>query len=84
MAKIIFENQEKEVEDGASIIPACEDLGVPFGCEEGLCGSCTVEVLDGAENLSERTENEENLGVYDKHRLACQCKIKQGNVKIKF
>lgn len=84
MAKIIVDDHEKEVEDGASIIPVCEELGVPFGCEEGLCGSCTVEVLEGAENLSDRTENEENLGVYDEHRLACQCKIKQGNVKLKF
>ncbi|MAG02078.1 ferredoxin [Candidatus Pacearchaeota archaeon] len=87
MAKLILENPEKEVEveDNSSIKGVCEnDFNVPFGCEDGICGTCIVEVKEGMENLSERNEKEDELGLRDNERLACQCKIKQGSVKIKY
>lgn len=87
MAKLIFQdtNEEKEIEDGAEIQPACEEAGIPFACTEGICGTCIVEIVEGMENLSEFTEAEEDfLGEMDNERMACQCKIKHGNVVIKF
>jgi len=84
MAKIKTDNEEIEVKDGESMIEACEKLGVPFGCYEGICGSCRIEVIGGAENLSELTEQEKMLGMDANTRLACQCKIKKGEIKIKF
>lgn len=86
MAKLLFENtkEEKILEDGSSIQEACEDAGVPFACTEGVCGTCVIEVTEGMENLSEFTQEEQDfLGESHYERLACQCKIISGSVKIK-
>lgn len=86
MAKLIFnENEETILEDGSPIKEVCEEFGVPFACEEGVCGTCVIEVEEGMENLSPFTQEEEDfLGEMGCERLACQCRIKSGNVKIKF
>lgn len=88
MAKLIFENgQEFDLEDGSSITEPCEKVGIPFACAgAGICGSCLVEVTEGKENLSEPTQAEKDFLGEDEttKRLACQCKIMQGTVKLKF
>ena len=87
MAKLIFENtnEEKEVDNDSAIQEICEEAGVPFACTEGVCGTCVIEVVDGMENLSGFTQEEKDfLGEQDFERLACQCRIKNGCVKIKF
>jgi ferredoxin len=86
MAKIINAKTGKseELKNRENIRCACEKLGVPFGCEEGICGTCMIDVLEGENNLSELTEQEKDLMRDRKHRLACQCKIKNGKVKIEF
>ena len=83
MAKIIMEDQEKEVADGAAMQEPCEELGVPFGCQSGICGTCYIKVLKGEENLSPVTQAETDMAVEKHHRLACQCRIEKGEVKIK-
>jgi len=88
MAKLIFEESgdEMELEDGAPIAETCEEEGVPFACTEGVCGTCVIEVKEGQENLSEPTQEEKDFlgeGTTDE-RLACQCKIKSGSVKVSF
>ncbi len=87
MGKLIFEDTDDEVEvpDGSPIAEACEEAGVPFACTEGICGTCVIEVKEGMENLSSFTQEEEDfLGNLDTERLACQCKLKNGCVKITF
>jgi ferredoxin len=87
VAKIIFENtgEEKEIPDGESLTEVCEEAGVPFACTEGVCGTCVIEVCQGMENLSAFTQEEQDfLGEQDRERLACQCKIRSGLIKIKF
>jgi ferredoxin len=86
MAKLILNKDEEiTIEDGSPIKEACEEMGVPFACEEGVCGTCVIEVGEGMENLSDFTQEEEDfLGEMGNERLACQCKIKCGSVKIKF
>lgn len=89
MAKLIFHNsdEEKDLEDDAGIAQACEEAGVPFACTEGICGTCIVEVVEGGENLSAPSQAEiDFLGETGtrKERMACQCKIRCGNVKITF
>lgn len=88
MAKIIFENTKQEVElpDGSEISTVCEDQGVPFACGgAGVCGSCAVKVLEGAENLTPPTQAEKDFfGEIENDRLACQVKIKNGTVKLRF
>ena len=76
------ETRSVEVNDGDSILEACEILGVPFGCTSGVCGTCMTTVLEGIENLSELTENEIAMGVAPPERLMCQCYLKGGEVKI--
>lgn len=85
MAKLIFAHGEEEVEDGAPIAEACEAAGVPFACTEGVCGTCVIEVREGMENLSPFTQEERDfLGEMGHERLACQCQIQQGFVKVVF
>lgn len=87
MGKLIFEDtdEEYEIPDGSPIAEACEEAGVPFACTEGVCGTCVIEVTEGMENLSSFTQEEEDfLGHLEHERLACQCKMKGGCVKIKF
>lgn len=86
MARIIFNDEEEvEVPDGAPVKSVCEEAGVPFACEEGVCGTCIIEVEEGMENLSAFTEEEfDFLGEQETERLGCQCRIKGGCVKVKF
>ncbi|MCB1181002.1 MAG: (2Fe-2S)-binding protein [Chlamydiia bacterium] len=87
MGKLIFEDtgDEVEVADGEPIAEACEEAGVPFACTEGVCGTCVIEIQEGMNNLSEFTQEEEDfLGDMESERLACQCKLKKGTVKITF
>jgi ferredoxin len=88
MPKLIFQDNGDEVElpEDAPIAQSCEDAGVPFACTEGVCGTCVIEIVEGKENLTPPTQEEKDFlgdGTCDE-RLACQCKIKCGNVKIKF
>ena len=98
MAKLIrednfdgkIETEEREVNDNdnSDLIDKAEELGVAFGCQDGRCGSCRVEVAEGMGNLTEKTTNEDDvLGSEEdseNYRLMCQCKIKNGLVKIKI
>lgn len=85
MAKLILNEDELEVEDKSPLKAVCEDAGVPFACEEGVCGTCVIEVTEGMQNLSDFTEEElDFLGEQDTERLACQCVIKAGTVKVNF
>ena len=86
MGIIKFEGNQEEVENGSSIIDACEKLGVPFGCQSGVCHTCKVHVVHGMENLSEKTTAEKEAeDVTGDERLACQCKMKgNGGVELKL
>ena len=83
MIKVKFQNsgEEEEVETGTYLKDATKDAGWPiaYGCEDGVCGTCIVKVVDGADNLNDQEDVEkqtlEIMGMDDgNHRLACQCK----------
>lgn len=88
MAQLVFEHNEEEVEleDDSPIAPLCEEMGIPFACTEGICGTCVIEVIEGKEHLSEPTQEEQDfLGdATNCERLACQCKIRSGRVVVRF
>ncbi len=87
MGKLIFEETGDviELEDGSPLQESCEEAGVPFACTEGCCGTCVIEVEEGMDNLSDYTQEEEDfLGEKDFERLACQCTLKSGDVKVRF
>jgi ferredoxin len=84
MAKLYVNDQEVDIEDGEKIVDAIEELGVPIGCSNGVCGTCEVEVAEGMHNLSELNEEEKDLGMEGNKRLGCQCVIQSGVVKLTF
>ena len=84
MAKLIIDDEEFDVTDNTRIDSTCEDAGIPFSCNSGVCGTCQIEILEGAENLDEPNEEEVELGMDKNNRLSCQCTIKSGTVKITY
>ena len=84
MATLKINDDEVELENGTKIVDSIEELGVPIGCSNGVCGTCEVEVLEGMENLNPVTEEEEDLGMEGNKRLGCQCVIKENAVTITY
>jgi ferredoxin len=84
MAKLIIDGIEHEIPDGAAIADVCEKEGIPFSCNSGVCATCQIDILEGAENLDELNHEEKELGMDTNHRLSCQCKIKSGVVKVTY
>ena len=65
--------------------------GLPFGCRDGECGTCIVEVLHGMEFLSPVTDKEKKvLSEFPEKkttsRLSCQMKVEKagGLVRLKY
>lgn len=82
VASLTIGDNRAELLDGSPIKDTAESLGIPFSCKEGVCGTCLVDVEEGAENLSELNDEEIAYGLSDKSkRLCCQAKIKSGEVK---
>lgn len=90
-----FNSKQFDIAPGSSLFEYAEHVGmrVPTSCnKQGKCKECLVEVVDGMEYLSARTEKETHLK--DKFRLSCQCKVisdkglircntmRRGNMKI--
>jgi ferredoxin len=84
MATISVDGIERELADGAAILEACEELGVPFSCQAGECATCLVMVLEGAENLAPKNYTEQIMGLRHNERLACQAKIISGRVVLTY
>ena len=84
MAKLILNDEEIEVPDGENIVDYIEEAGVPIGCSNGVCGTCEVEVLEGMKNLSERNQEELDLGMEGNKRLGCQCVVSGGEVNMTY
>lgn len=89
MPKVTFKDDdlETEVDSGASLKEVAEEVGsnIPFGCEQGVCGTCLINVIEGEDNLSDMEDHEKEtltaMGAEPNQRLACQCKI-EGDVVI--
>lgn len=74
---------EYEAAEGEKLVDVARRAGssIPFGCTNGICGTCIVRATKGKENLSEQDSEEamtlEMFGADDpEHRLACQCVLK--------
>ena len=84
MAKLIIDGEDHDISNDARIDAVCEDAGIPFSCNSGVCGTCQIEILEGADNLGELNDEENELGMDRNNRLSCQCSIKSGVVKITY
>ncbi len=70
--------------EGGALVDVCDDhrTNVPFSCRSANCGTCRVEVLEGATELLPPKDDE--LDVLDLFaapanvRLACQATMKPG------
>jgi 2Fe-2S ferredoxin len=73
-----------EVPDGGPLVDVCDGVlaPVPFSCRAATCGTCRVEVLEGADLLEPREGAEAELhallGDPPNIRLACQAKVGRG------
>ena len=84
MAKIIIDNVEYNIPDGTALAEICEKHGIPFSCNSGVCGTCQIEIITGAENLNDLNQEEKDLAMDRNHRLSCQCSVRSGIVKITY
>jgi len=84
MAKLYIDNVAYEVPDGDSIAEKCENSGIPFSCNSGVCGTCQIKILEGSDNLNALNREEIELSMDRHHRLGCQCKILTGVVKVTY
>lgn len=83
MAIIHVGDQEREVQNNSPVQQVCEELGIVFGCRNGMCRTCECEVLEGVENLSPPNAKEKMHDLPQNHRLMCQTEIKKGTVVVK-
>ena len=89
-AKITFEDIEQTVTvpAGTRVIEVSEKIGagIIYGCREGDCGTCMMQVVDGWENLSTPSVIEDRIlrenGAQRHFRLACQAQI-LGDVSVR-
>jgi len=84
MAKIIIDNITYDIPDGEQIAPACEAAGIPFSCNSGVCGTCQIRILEGADYLNDLNVEEKELSMDRTHRLGCQCKALGGTIKVTY
>jgi ferredoxin len=76
------------VPTGVRVIEISEKVGsgIVYGCREGDCGTCLMEVVEGWNNLStpsvleDKVLRENMAGKH--HRLACQAQV-LGDVTVK-
>ncbi|MDR2152904.1 MAG: (2Fe-2S)-binding protein [Helicobacteraceae bacterium] len=81
------------VKPGETLQEVIEKMGsgLPFGCRDGQCGTCIVEVVSGMDFISPKTEKEKVVlanfpDVSANARLTCQMKIQKhdGLVRLKY
>lgn len=89
MPKVTFKDDELEVEAemGANLrdVAQSEGASIPFGCEQGICGTCLSSIPEGEDNLSDLEDQEKEtlraMGAEPGQRLICQCRA-EGDVTI--
>jgi ferredoxin len=90
MPTVIIDSSETTIRasiaapEGGSLVDLCDDhaAAIPFSCRSANCGTCRVEVLEGASELCEPEDEEldvlEIFAAPPSHRLACCAKMKPG------
>lgn len=86
--KFLKSNKNYQVRSGIDLIKAAEihpDMPIKFGCRNGQCGVCAVEIAKGEENLTKQSQDERELlrkkGLSLSFRLACQCAL-NGDIEL--
>ena len=85
MPEIIHGIERRPLEAGKSLFDYADEVSVavPQSCgRSGRCRECMVEVRQGGEQLSARTDAEEYLP--QDFRLACQAEIERADTDVEF
>jgi ferredoxin len=99
MPVVVFEPVEKggvavqaDAPEGARLLDLCDEgeasvTIVPFSCRSASCGTCRIDVLEGADLLEPpRDEELEILDMFGddpaRRRLACQARARAGQGRI--
>ena len=85
MPEIIHGIERRPLESGKSLFDYADEVSVavPQSCgRSGRCRECVVEIRQGGESLSPRTEAEEYLP--EDFRLACQAEIESTERDVEF
>lgn len=97
MPRIVFDanvlGAEKVVDapDGGELVDLCDlhFAPIPFSCRSASCGTCTIDVIEGADLLEPPNPAErellELLNLRSRSRLACQTRVKcgRGTVRVR-
>lgn len=91
MPVVVFESPEGlptvevDAPEGGRLVDLCDEGGaaVPFSCRSASCGTCRIEVLEGADLLDPPADDEvELLDLFGddpaRCRLACQARLRRG------
>jgi ferredoxin len=90
MPLVVFESVtgaavEAHAVEGGRLVDVCDDVraAVPFSCRSASCGTCRIDVLEGADLLEPPHSDElEVLQVFGddptRRRLACQARVRPG------
>ena len=85
MAKATYNKATCDVMPGKTVFDHADalDLALPTTCgRQGQCHECIVEVEEGMDCLSKRTDSEKFLK--DNYRLACQAVVKTDDTDLKL
>jgi ferredoxin len=91
MPKVTFnyDGQIKTVtgDDGKTILRIALDNNIPMehACGgNGFCTTCISRIQKGAENVSKRSDREENMGITSEpYRLSCQTRV-HGDITVEI
>lgn len=90
MPFLLFESHgvvvvQADAPDGGRLVDLCDDLQapIPFSCRSASCGTCRIDVLEGANLLDPPGDDElEVLELFGddprRCRLACQAVVRSG------
>jgi ferredoxin len=95
MPLIVFESSEgitvaADAPEGGRMVDLCDEhhAPVPFSCRSASCGTCRIDVLEGAELLGPPCDDElEVLDLFGddpaRCRLACQACVSAGSGRLR-
>jgi 2Fe-2S ferredoxin len=84
-ASAVGATKRVEAPEGGELVDICDHYlaPIPFSCRSASCGTCHIEVLEGADCFEPPNADEaallELLGGEGPHRLACQARVRAGD-----
>jgi ferredoxin len=95
MPLVVFESPDSPALDvpapqGGRLIDLCDERSatIPFSCRSASCGTCRIDVLEGAELLDPPADEEiDVLEIFGddpaRRRLACQVRFGEGEGRLR-